>query len=215
MKSTTKNLALTMLASCSASAATITWDPIVVNTTASDILTAGTLHIAIDAASTDNNTVNGVTFVGGNPLTGNGEGTFWTLGAGVNTTGDLGLDNLLDSHSYTPATPSSGTFDIVGLTVGESYLIQIIAVGDTRGCCAGRTQSFGGGGSFSADLTRSDPSSVVGYFTADAITQTITANGSQDGGLSGYQVRNVAIPEPGSALLSLVGLLGMAARRRR
>ena len=213
MKITTKTLSFVALAACSASAATISWDAAVINTTAADIITDGSLHIAVDAASSNDNTVNGVTFVGGNPLVQNAEGSFWTQ-AGV-TTGDAGLDDLLNSHSYTGGNPSLASFDINSLTVGDSYAIQIIAVGDTRGCCAARTQNYDGGGGISADLTRSDPASVVGFFVADGVTQTITVNGSQDGGLSGYQVRNVTIPEPSSALLSLVGLLGLTARRRR
>ena len=214
MKITTKTLSFVALAACSASAATISWDAAVINTTAADIITDGSLHIAVDAASSNDNTINGVTFVGGNPLVSNAEGNFWT-GAGVNTTGDAGLDDLLNSHSYTGGTPSLASFDINSLTVGDSYAIQIIAVGDTRGCCGTRTQNYDGGGGISADLTRSDPASVVGFFVADGLTQTINVNGSQDGGLSGYQVRNVTIPEPSSALLSLVGLLGLTARRRR
>lgn len=209
-----KQMSMALLVIGSASAATITWDPVVVNTTAADILTDGILHIAVDAASSDDNTINGVTFVGGNPLANNAEGTFYTTGVGVNTTGDVGLDNLLDSHSYATGSPSATSFDIVGLSIGTVYDIQIIAVGDTRDCCSTRTQSFGGDGSFSGDLFRGDPSSVVGRFTATAATQTITVNGSQDGGLSGYQVR-AAVPEPSSVLLSLAGLIGLAGRRRR
>ena len=220
MKLTSKTLSLLMAGACSASAATITWDPVLVNTTAADILTNGTLVTAQDGGSTDDTIVNGVTFLGGggptnNVLASGAEGTFWTLGTGVNTTGDAGLDALLDSHTWQGGTPSSGSFDVNGLIAGEAYVIQIISVGDTRGCCATRTQNYDGGGSVSGDLTRADPSSVVGYFTADDVFQTITVNGSQDGGISGFQVRHVPIPEPGSALLSLVGLLGLAARRRR
>lgn len=155
MKITTKTLSFVALAACSASAATISWDAAVINTTAADIITDGSLHIAVDAASSNDNTINGVTFVGGNPLVQNAEGNFWT-GAGVNTTGDAGLDDLLNSHSYTGGTPSLASFNIDSLTVGDSYAIQIIAVGDTRGCCGTRTQNYDGGGGISADLTQTD-----------------------------------------------------------
>ncbi|MGC6465857.1 MAG: PEP-CTERM sorting domain-containing protein [Akkermansiaceae bacterium] len=221
MKKTKLTSAFALVLGMSAAhGAVISWDAPIVNTTAADILTTGSLVVAVDAGSSDNSVVNGVTFVPGvtgtTQLGSAAEGTFWTTGGGVNTTGDAGLDALLDSHSWQGGTPSNGSFVIEGLTIGQAYDVQIIAVGDTRGCCAGRTQNFGGdGGSFSADLLRSDPSSVTGTFVADAITQTIVVNGSQDGGISGYQVRTSAIPEPGSAMLLLLGVAGAGLRRRR
>lgn len=209
MNKTILTTALALASSASLSqAAVISWDAVLTNTTASDIITTGTLHIAIDAASSDANTINGVTFAPGNPLGSNAEGTFWTAGSGVNTTGDLGLDNLLDSHSY---QGGGGSFDLVGLSIGQAYDIQIISVGDTRTCCNTRLQMYGGGGSFSADLSRQDPSSVIGHFVADAATQTIDVTGATDPGLSGYQVR--AVPEPSG--LALLGLAGLVALRRR
>lgn|GEM_PF-1556470 len=216
-KKTTKNLAIVLLTAGSASAATISWDPVVVNTTASDIITAGALHYSSNSAGSTDQTINGVTFVAeAGPLPSNANGTFYTTGGGVNTTGDLALDTLLNSHSY---APGGGSFDITGLTVGDSYQIQIIAVGDTRGCCLDRNQQFGGGTGISDDLRRGDPSSVVGSFIADGPFQTINvlvgSGVSSDPGISGVQVRNVSIPEPGTALLSFAGLLGLALRRRR
>lgn len=218
MKNTINLIGLTVVAMGAASAASITWQPVLVNTTAGDIITDGSLHSSSNSAGGSDQTINGVTFsadaVG--PLGSNAGGTFYTTGTGVNTTGDVSLDGLLDSHSY---IAGGGSFDISGLVAGNSYTIQIIAVGDTRGCCADRNQQFGGGGNVSGDLRRGDPSSVVGNFIADGPTQTIDVlvggGTSSDPGLSGFQVRNVTIPEPGTALLSFAGLLGLALRRRR
>lgn len=115
------------------------------------------------------------------------------------------------------AGSGSFTFDITGLNVGDSYDIQIFAVGDTRGCCSTRTQSFSGDGVVFSDLlSRNDPSSVVGSFVADADFQTITVNGPTDPGLSGFQVRNVtAIPEPSAFLLAGLSGLSLLLRRRK
>jgi hypothetical protein len=214
MKYTIRTIALALAVTGSASAATITWDAVIVNTAASDISTAGTLHFSSNSSGPTDQTINGVTFAadGGGPLGSNASGNYYTLG--VNTTGDIGLDTLLDSHSYQGG--GGANFDLTGLVSGEAYQIQIIGVGDSRGCCASRTQNYSGDGvAISGDLLRSDPSSVLGTFVADGATQNIMVGGAEDPGLSGYQVRNMSIPEPGTALLSFAGLLGMALRRRR
>lgn len=220
MKMTTKTIALAFVAMGSASAATITWDPVIVNTGAGDIITDGSLHSSSNSAGTTDQTVNGVTFTAepGGPLGSNAAGTFYTTGSGVNTTGDAGLDAILNSHSY---IPGGGSFDITNLVPGNSYQIQIIGVGDTWTCCDNRNQQFASPGDTpSGDLRRGDPSSVVGSFIADGPTQTIDvlvgSGVSSDPGVSGVQVRDLgAIPEPGTALLSLAGLIGLAIRRRR
>jgi len=185
-------LALALIATGSVSAAAITWDAPVVTTTASDIITEGTLHFSSNSAGPTDQTINGVTFAadGGGPLGSNASGNYYTRGSGVNTTGDIGLDTLLDSHSYQGGGGVS--FDVVGLTIGQTYQIQLLAVGDTRGCCSSREQRFSGDGvEFSDFITRLDPSSVVGTFVADAATQNIVVDGSNDPGISGYQVRSV------------------------
>ena len=218
MKETLKVLGLTALATAIAPAATISWQPAVANTTESDIITGGTLVVASNSAGATDQTINGVTFTaqGGGPLASNAAGTFYTTGSGANTTGSASLDALLDSHSYV-AGSGSFTFDITGLNVGDSYDIQIFAVGDTRGCCSTRTQSFSGDGVVFSDLlSRNDPSSVVGSFVADAEIQTITVNGPTDPGLSGFQVRNVTgIPEPSAFLLAGLSGLSLLLRRRK
>jgi hypothetical protein len=192
MRKTISNLVLALVATGSVSAAAITWDAPIVNTTAADISTDGTLHIASNSAGPTDQTINGVTFSAqsGGPLGSNASGTFYTTGGGVNTTGDIALDTLLDSHSYQGG--GGANFDIVGLTIGQTYQIQLLAVGDTRGCCSTRTQRFSGDGVvFSDFITRSDPSSVIGTFVADAATQNIIVDGTTDPGISGFQVRSV------------------------
>lgn len=218
MTKTLKTIGLTALATGYSSAATIVWDPVNTATTESDIITAGTLHVSSNSASGADQTINGVTFTGqaGGALGSNAAGTFYTTGSGSNTTGSVSLDALLDSHSYSVGA-GPVTFDITGLNIGDTYQIQIIAVGDTRGCCNTRVQSFSGDGTtYSGDLSRNDPASVVGTFVADGATQTIFVNGPTDPGLSGFQVRNITpIPEPSALLLAGLSGLSFLIRRRK
>ena len=55
--------------------------------------------------------------------------------------------------------------------------------------------------------------SVIGTFTADGNSQDIWISGAVDAGISAY-VLTSTVPEPSSAMLVLMGCLGLAARRR-
>lgn len=115
---------------------------------------------------------------------GNAEGTFWTGDGG--TTGDDVLDSIYNSHGWNGAGASI-TLD--GLTAGESYQVQLLGAGDTRGCCNTRNQAASDGTNVSGDFPRGN-SSVIGSFTATGATQEImivsgTDNGV-DPGLSGF-----------------------------
>jgi hypothetical protein len=121
---------------------------------------------------------------------GNAEGTFWTGDGG--TTGDDVLDSVYNSHGWNGAGASI-TLD--GLTAGESYQVQLLGAGDTRGCCNTRNQAASDGTNVSGDFPRGN-SSVIGTFTATGATQEImivsgTDNGV-DPGLSGFILTDAA-----------------------
>lgn len=123
--------------------------------------------------------------------------------------GDDTFNTILGSHSWGPAPGDEfligdasreyqidldqdpNTTDDVVLTdggfqeliVGNNYAIQIFGVYDGRGCCAARetVYSDGRGLDFASDkVTRGEPESVVGLFTADDVTQTIQVLGHPD-----------------------------------
>ncbi len=187
-------------------AAPITWQAPFNIASDSDIDKTGTLVEAKNACGDSNSqTVN----IGGENIlfeaiaiapSNTATGTFFTGGAG--DTGNVALNTVLDSHSY---SGSDWSFQLAGLTSGADYQIQIIGGGDTRNCCDSRNQRAGDGESpegISGDFSRSGVGSVVGTFTADGSAQAIRIlpgiNNGVDPSISGYVLRSVAPPTPQS-----------------
>ena len=203
-------------------AAVVTWGTVGSGIQSTDLIETGSPYAAINGGADPS-----VTFtIGTNAFTGGG---FAAAPAGniVNTAGafyspvtdNSNLDILMDSHTYiSNANPNGAGVVAIPVTVGNAYDIQFIGVGDSRGCCNTRAQFVDdGNGNTSGGLIRGTGDWVVGNFVADSELQQFFVAGAIDPGLSGLIVRDLgpAIPEPGSALLSLVGLLGLTARRRR
>jgi len=213
-------------ASFQANAATITWDPIQTATgNASDVVTTGTFVDSAAVYTGANLSLNGVTFkrnLGGDAFDGSNI-TFMNRASGPSdATGAGGPPVSWDDDYETLArwgiyqsNPGGGvTINLSALTIGQEYLVQL-----WTGYWDGanwRTEFIAGNSSGLLDQGDPDGSRlsqyVVGSFTADAITQTITATGPDYGIPSFLQVR--AVPEPSSALLGGLGLLALLRRRR-
>ena len=91
---------------------------------------------------------------------------------GAASTGDVNMDSLLKTLTYTNTGTTTGTQTISGLTSGETYQIQIF-FNDQRN---NRSMTFGDG---TTTVVVSGQGAnwgqhVIGTFTADATTQTIT-----------------------------------------
>lgn len=206
-------------------AAVVSWGPVGTGIQVGDLITSGTLLYALNGgadAAGIGTTSNGVLFAQAAPITAAVTGAVSNTGNGgfySPTTGDAILDTVMDSHTYiSTANPNgNGQLDLIGLTPGNIYEVQMIAVGDDRGCCATRTQFVDdGNGNMSGAMTRGTGDWVVGTFTATAATESFFVTGATDPGLSGLVLRDItAVPEPSGALLALLGLAGFGMRRRR
>ncbi|WP_197528327.1 PEP-CTERM sorting domain-containing protein [Aeoliella mucimassa] len=153
-----------------------------------------------------------------------GDGDFFSFNiAGVDvyntTTGDDGLDKILATHMYGDAPLTELNHTIHGLTIGETYKVQVIGSADDRGvCCDNFVTHVDGGDSAGgvtihrlSDLdadTVSHVTMAVGTFTADATTQQFSTIGqTSDGtpfganeGLGGFSAVIVSSDSPfGSA----------------
>lgn len=210
-----------------ASAADITWQTHVSVSTVGDtiISTDGTGLEAINWGGGDR-IVNGVTFVQNLIGSNNTYSDFTDLDRAVYTNGTLYADGvigvafeaMMDSFGLESAgdNPMQLVAALQGLTVGQGYQVQFL-VSDDR--FPTWSQIFTGGSGVSADIPMGDSYSLIGTFTADAATQSIIVDRGAGGGgeicINGYQLREVVIPEPGSAALLILGGVGALLKRRR
>ncbi len=213
--------ALVAVGTFSASAATISWGPVTTITSAGSLDQTGSLVTAINAGGNQ-----GAQTVAGTDITFNDGGITTALTGTVSnsgnggwyspTTGNAGLDVVLDSHSYiSGGNPGGrGQIDITGLTPGVQYRLQVVGVSDDRACCGDRIQTVDdGSGDVSGNLQRALANTVIGTFTANSSTQSFFVSGVNDPGISAYQVR--AVPEPAVLGIFGIGAMGLLARRNR
>jgi MYXO-CTERM domain-containing protein len=195
-----------------------------------DVTTEGTLVGALNFGGTEA-VVNGVVFAPFAPV-GNSTtvGNFTLSASGAitsrNVTTSAGeFDSLSLNYRGLVGTAASRpnmevTLGMIGLVVGQSYLFQTWAsnpfdwVGYPLTVTAGNSVSL---------LPNTSPSGapfaspglgqyVIGTFTADAPTQSVTFLANEVSVMNGFQLR--AIPEPATGALGLAALTTLALRRR-
>ncbi len=163
-----------------------------------------------------NNTNIGVTFSSGGVFGEPGQAPVFAAPGGF----DANFDTVLSGFTNT-ADPL--TVNVLGLTIGRQYQIQMFS-SDDRTCCTGRLMYLSDNvtpltGNMTSNFLESDSPFVIGTFTASATSQSIFAHGVNNFPVvNAYVLRDitpsaVVVPEP--ATMSLLALSGAAALRRR
>jgi hypothetical protein len=219
----------TIAVAAPAHAASITWGPRTGIFTDTDVSVGGTLVGAFNVGTTGvaGTTINGVNFQpfaipGGSTgaTVGNYQISSSTLLNPTNTgTGSSNPPFSALSSQYQALLASavanvggSFTLTISGLTVGAQYLFQWWANNSDTDPNSGHTATAGNSVTLFHNTTPGSPSGgigefALGFFTADAPTQTITFSGEAYALLNGFQLRQLrsapTVPDSGSTLLFL------------
>ncbi|MDF7806432.1 hypothetical protein P4E94_03210 [Pontiellaceae bacterium B12219] len=168
-------------------AAVIIWDdPVEVNNS-QDVVTEGLFIDAVNGAAGGGTsiTVNGVTFLAGNLLSGSSSVDLFP-----GTTGDAAYDFLLSSVDFGAGAPIA--LGDGKLIAGENYLIQIWFA-DTRPNRNKVFMTYGDHvhGGNKVTLGGGKAHYVIGRFTADATNQEITIMGEGMDHITAYQIRHI------------------------
>lgn len=161
----------------------------------------------------------------------------WNPAAGGVT--GAGTQSLLGSFTFSSngdGSPAHQTFTLSGLTPGQTYDSRVyIRVWDTEGSGRPIDMTFTNGGATNGLFFEDRPTSqgylsdhnayyvnarytagASGTFEIDAEVEGNTPSGSFHlYALSNELVRSVAVPEPATATLGLLGVCGLVMRRRR
>ena len=184
-------------------AATINWGAVGTVSGDTDVSTVGATDRAwlFAGGSTTINTVTFTTFGGGDTQTnlggaygGFGEGTpFGNLSTAYKT--------LLTNGYYANGTTASITLN--NLNIGLDYQVQAW-VNDSRGCCAGRSESISGSGTlvYSHSGAGGVGSFVTGNFTADATNQVLSITADQSAQINGLQLRATGVSPGNTATIT-------------
>jgi hypothetical protein len=170
--------------------------------------------------------VNGVTFQNSSDLPGlgtsfdnsTGTGTFNSPG-----TSDANYNTLLTSGAF-GNNPTSYTFNWGGMTIGDSYLVELWVQDGRNSTVNARTETATGGANTSGFLAYGSGNSgpgqyIIGTFVADSTGETIALNPGPaipSAQLNLFQVRDITpVPEPSTLAFLALGTGAMLFGFRR
>lgn len=216
MKTLLSTLATTLalvLAPALTAQVSVTWStPTAVNGPG-DVQRSGMFVAALSAATADE-TVSGVTFTTSSAFITIGNASTINYTPGQFSSGDSAYDAIVNRGFYTPLSARS-TITFSGLTSGHDYQIQLW----TPAWDADFPTRVGGEGYLEMGNTSTQPTFVVGTFTASLTSEYIEfdgANGSLRGLLAAVTLHDLsAVPEPSTyALFAGLAALGLGLWRR-
>jgi hypothetical protein len=160
------------------------------------VSTEGTLVEAKSLGAATNRTVNGVTFTGattaGSFTSGGGAFTDAALytGGGIGAT----FEAMLDCAIFSATGDVTRNVPLTGLTIGQSYLVQVFAMDSRSGAIANRNQSFVVAGHTLSPVRLGDNLSLLCRFIATSTTENLginvlAPNATVPRIINGYQVR--------------------------
>jgi hypothetical protein len=220
-------------------AASIAWDPLV---TVTDVNTTlglpGTVVSAATWASTTpivvTDTFGSITFVRGGdvtgaisgPVTANSAGGGYSTGNFTGNTGNANFNAVLNGALFTGSGVGAGSLaTISGLTLGQTYTIQLFALDDRIGganpTIQQRTARFqdtvDGSGNNTATITFGLNQYALGTFVASGATQSFWEQGINSNNViwNAAVVRLLPVPEPSAITLACFGLMGLVRMVRK
>lgn len=233
IQNTKSLLGVSLAAALAASAhaqSSVNWQSPLTISGASDVSTLGTLFgtwAPFNGNASSGLTVNGVTFQANADLpgaantfdNGGGNGTYATP-----NTGDANYNTLLNAGAF---GNNSGAYTLSwnGMTVGNTYLVQLWVNDGRNSIVNARNETVTGGANTSLSLAYGSGNSgpgqyVIGTFVATSASETLTLtpdiNNIPSAQFNLLQVRDITpVPEPTAAALCLTGLGMLFAMSRR
>ena len=203
----------------------VTWQTPLTISAPTDVNTQGTYFGSWAPHGSGNFTINGVTFqnfsdlpsLANNFQNNTGDNTFHNPG-----TSDANYNDYMTSGAF-QNDASSPSFSWAGMTIGDTYLVELWVNDARNSTTAQRTESVTGGANTSAFLSYGPTGGagqfIIGTFVANTATESLSLNAGPNfpsAQLNLFQVRDLGVvPEPSTLAVFAAGAGAMLFGFRR